>query len=273
VSLSTQKNTLCEENIEDQDVFSDDSDADDDNDDDDHDHDDDVCFDEFGQGGTTTLATVSTTVNTSLPKMVRKKSKLIKPSSTNPNGNKNNIVMLKDQKIQNFDLMSSTKELSDEINHLKMNPSQTSKYIACWKIVNLVFEIFKHSWLRCRHLGVIMIHFFQGHIKRSKHFGSYRVELVVLLFHRLTDIQNFDVITKRLMPSEIACLYCRLGYLKVFNPMKPEGAHFLNISNREERIIIKLMGALSTLEPGETWIDETFQWELEMDPIPGWYVH
>ena len=117
-----------------------------------------------------------------------------------------------------------------------------------------------------------MTHFFQGHIKRSKYFGSYRVELIVLLFHRLTDVQNFDLITKRLMPAEVGCLYCRLGYLKLFNPMKPEGAHFLNIANREERVLTKLLGALSTHEAGESWVDKSFQWELEMDPIPGWCV-
>ena len=165
---------------------------------------------------------------------------------------------------------SSSKELSREIKKLKLNPTKAGKYIACWKSVNMLFELFKDSWLRCRHLALIISHFFQGHMKRSKYFGSYRVELVVLLFHRLTDVQNFDLITKRLMPYEIACLYCRIGYLKLFNPMKPEGSHFLNISNREERILTKMMGALSTLEPGENWIDETFQWELEMDPIPGW---
>jgi hypothetical protein len=119
-------------------------------------------------------------------------------------------------------------------------------------------------------MALLVTHFYQGHIKRAKFFGSYRVELVVLLFHRLTDVQNFDVITKWLMPFEVACLYCRLGYLKLFNPMKPEGSHFLNISNREERVITKIMGALSTLEPGENWIDETFQWQLDMDVIPGW---
>ena len=161
-------------------------------------------------------------------------------------------------------------ELSAEIKSMRIEAARKNRFATSWKIVKLAFEIFKRSWLRCRHLAVIVNHFFQGHIKRSKHFGSYRVELVVLLFHRLTDVQNFDLITKRLMPYEIACLYCRIGYLKLFNPMKPEGSHFLNISNREERILTKLMGALSAVEPGENWIDETFQWELEMDPIPGW---
>jgi hypothetical protein len=155
----------------------------------------------------------------------------------------------------------------------KMKKNKNGKFIACWKIVNLIFEIFKHSWLRCRHLAVLVTHFHHGQIKRTKFFGSYRVEMIVMLFHRLTDVQNFDLISKRLAPFEVACLYCRLGYLKLFNPMKPEGAHFLNISNREERVITKIMGALSTLEPGENWIDETFQWELDMDVIPGWLVY
>ena len=187
---------------------------------------------------------------------------------------KTNPVLLKNHKIKSFAINEEcvqSEDLDGEMKKMKTN--KNGKFIACWKIVNLIFEIFKHSWLRCRHLAVLVTHFHHGQIKRTKFFGSYRVEMIVMLFHRLTDVQNFDLITKRLAPFEVACLYCRLGYLKLFNPMKPEGAHFLNISNREERVITKIMGALSTLEPGENWIDETFQWELDMDVIPGWLVY
>jgi len=167
-------------------------------------------------------------------------------------------------------LREEASKRTEEMKILKQVRGVKGKYISCWRTVNLIFDLFKRSWLRCRHIALIITHFLQGHLKRTKFFGSYRVELVVLLFDRLTDIQNFDVITKRLMSHEIACLYTRLGYLTIFNPMKVEGSHFLNLSNREERIIAKILAVLSAIEPGENWRDESFQWDLEVSPIPGW---
>jgi hypothetical protein len=254
-------NKVCEDDI-DSNVSSDSDDSDEDNDD---------FFDQIEGINPATTHTAAEDKTISLPNAskIKKRNAILVKSKSTPIENTNEsvverkTVMLKDL---NSDCLPSLMKVG------KKKQKNNDHNITCWRIVNLIFEVFKHSWLRCRHLGVLMTHFFQGHIKRTKYFGSYRVELVVLLFHRLTDVQNFDVISKHLMASELACLYCRLGYLKLFNPLKPEGVHFLNIGNREERIITKMMGTLSVQEPGENWINETFQWELEVDPIPGWYV-
>jgi hypothetical protein len=182
-----------------------------------------------------------------------------------------NMIRFFDHKSQSSGILNEeATSYAESIKAIKLANHKNTKYITCWKTVCLMVDIFKESWLRCRHMALLMSYFMQGSIKRTKFFGSYRVELIILLSGRLTDLQNFDVVMKRLMPHEIACLYVRLGYLNLFNPMKIEGPHFLNISNREERIIAKLLAALSTLEPGENWIDETFQWEVDSDPIPGW---
>jgi hypothetical protein len=75
---------------------------------------------------------------------------------------------------------------------------------------------------------------------------------------------------KILSPSEVACVYCRLGWLNLYNPCKPEGAWELDMSRREERVIAKTLCVLATNEPGDNWVFETFRWMRSMESMPGW---
>jgi hypothetical protein len=75
---------------------------------------------------------------------------------------------------------------------------------------------------------------------------------------------------KILSPSEAACVYCRLGWLNIYNPCKPEGAWELDMSRREERVVAKTLCVLATNEPGDNWVFETFRWMRSMESMPGW---
>ena len=75
---------------------------------------------------------------------------------------------------------------------------------------------------------------------------------------------------KILAPSEVACVYCRLGWLNVYNPCKPEGAWELDMARREERVLAKTLCVLATNEPGDNWVFNTFRWMRSMDSMPGW---
>ena len=85
-------------------------------------------------------------------------------------------------------------------------------------------------------------------------FGTYRVEVVVTLFNRIVDLHNFDMVLSVLTPHEVGCVQCRIGLLHYFNPMKPEGFHTCDLSCREERVLAKILAALSFVEPGENWV-------------------
>lgn len=85
-------------------------------------------------------------------------------------------------------------------------------------------------------------------------FGTYRVEVVVNLFHRLVDLHNFELVLSVLTPHEVACVQCRIGLLNILNPMKPEGFHAVDLGSREERVAAKILAALSFVEPGENWV-------------------
>ena len=138
------------------------------------------------------------------------------------------------------------------------------------KMLSALIDVFQRVWLRSRHLALMLQCFSDGAIVRMPDFGSYRVEVVVVLFCRVVDVQHFDLVWEKLQPQEIACIYCRLGMLSFFNPLKLEGCYSLDVSRYEERVVAKMLAALSTVEPGENWINESFRWEYFSDCIPGW---
>ena len=143
-------------------------------------------------------------------------------------------------------------------------------YSKCNKIVGIIVDMLTRVFIRARHLALIVKWFHLGRANRTRHFGSYRVDLIVYLFGRIVDLHNFDLVVAVLTPYEVACLNCRIGILNIFNPMKPEGCICLNISRREERIVTKILALLSVSEPGANWVDSSFRWEIDGNPMPGW---
>ena len=65
-------------------------------------------------------------------------------------------------------------------------------------------------WVYCRHIALICELFHLGAVAKSS-MGSYRVELVVMWFDRILDVQNFEVILAVLSAEEQAALYARIG--------------------------------------------------------------
>jgi hypothetical protein len=91
------------------------------------------------------------------------------------------------------------------------------------RIVSAIVDVLSRVYIRSRHLALITKWFKLGKCHKTRHFGTYRVELVVLLFSRVVDTHNFDLVLNVLAPYEAACVTCRLGILNIFNPTKPEG--------------------------------------------------
>jgi hypothetical protein len=45
-----------------------------------------------------------------------------------------------------------------------------------------------------------------------------------------------------LSPYEAGCIYMRVGWLKIYNPMKPEGAYVLDIGRTWEEKQVRVRG-------------------------------
>jgi hypothetical protein len=118
-----------------------------------------------------------------------------------------------------------------------------------------------------------------GSIVKLEFFSTHRVDMIINLFDRIIDIQNFDIILRLLNPFEKACLYCRLGWLILFNPLRPDNCYELNLSRFEERRVLKILLLLQFKDfdnvscvPDGNWIEKEFKWRRNIDKIENWVI-
>ena len=106
-----------------------------------------------------------------------------------------------------------------------------------------------------------------GHLSPE---SRLRVELTLHLFSRIADLAHFDVILSELSPRERAQVTHRLGWLNIFSPYRAELGFALDLREREDRVVAKLLVHMSVIEPGENVVDGQFAWDRCLDPVPGW---
>lgn len=161
----------------------------------------------------------------------------------------------------------------DDFTHklgLLMN-SNVSDDAKSRKLIDCLEESLGRMWILSRHLALLVSLFKKvGYKKSTEYYGTHRVDLIVLMFGAVVDLHNFDIVLKELDAYETACLYCRIGLLNIYNPCKPEGSWELDLSRREERLVVKTLCLLATNEPGDNWTTQIFKWQRDMDPMPGW---
>ena len=100
-----------------------------------------------------------------------------------------------------------------------------------------------------------------------KPFGSTRVEVIVTLFNQIADMVNFPSIAKVLTSFEKACLIFRLGWLAVWNPLRPDGIYTLQLKRREERQLARILIALLVSGPNMQWSSVTYTAPGEALPV------
>lgn len=139
------------------------------------------------------------------------------------------------------------------------------------RLVDVLDDLFSKTWIYARHLALMLECFVQyGYYRQTPYFGTYRVELVIHLYPRVIDLHNFELVMSVLSPYEAACVTCRIGFLRVFNPCKPEGAWELDLSRHEERLIVKMLCMLGIYEPGNNFLHASFRWSRDVEALPGW---
>ncbi len=72
---------------------------------------------------------------------------------------------------------------------LKMKKNIHSSYNAKYmKILRAITDVITRVYIFARHLTLIIKWFLIGRTHKTRHFGTYRVELLILLFSRVVDI-------------------------------------------------------------------------------------
>jgi len=166
------------------------------------------------------------------------------------------------------------RELKDRMSQLLNQTTGISIHAKASRFVEVIEESFQQLWILTRHLAFILKQFKSlfSDCSKTKSFGSYQVDIIVYLFPRIIDIHNFELIFELLNAYDCACVINRIGFLYIFNPLKPEITIELDMSRREDRVIAKMIVYLSVDEPGLNLTYKRFQWKRDIDPIPGWDV-
>jgi hypothetical protein len=128
-------------------------------------------------------------------------------------------------------------------------------------------------WLECRHVAILLDVFSTYGQSSRSNFGSYRVELLIILFDRIIDLHNVELIWAVLNAEEHAALIARVGYLNLFNPCKCEGGWSLSLSRWEEVQLIRIMVHLSVVEPGQNLLNPVFALYRGSAPVPSWELN
>ncbi len=126
--------------------------------------------------------------------------------------------------------------------------TSTATNVTLNRLLMTFLDILAGKYITCAQL-VVLLELFPSDIVVSYPFSTYRVELVVTMYNRLTDIINIDLVLSVLTMKEEAMLIYRLGWLCIVNSLKLEGVYYdLNLLDREERIVAKLIIATAFYE-------------------------
>ena len=152
----------------------------------------------------------------------------------------------------------------------------TDVYKACM-CADLFGRLFSASLITCSQLCLLIQLIFAcypqwKYFEKIKHFGTYICDFIVAIYPNILDIHNINLVLSQLSNEDIASIYCRIGYLNIFNPVKPEGYYELNCQRYEERQVAKMLLMISFHEPGGNFIFKSFRWKRFMEPIPAWDI-
>jgi hypothetical protein len=181
------------------------------------------------------------------------------PGPLSPGSSKNRVPSLK---AFNPDF---AEEFSRKLSHL--NPLMTGNTgkssnipaadprleseIAAFKQLKLVEACLGHLWLYCRQICCLLKYFKDAtNFGLVQRYGTFAVEMLVFLHPRIVDLYNIDVVLSMLSAEDVAAFICRVGWLNVFNPMKPNGYYVLNVGVSEERAVTKMLFTIDRVDNG-----------------------
>jgi hypothetical protein len=98
------------------------------------------------------------------------------------------------------------------------------------------------------------------------------VELVVSVFPFITNLVDISDVITLLQPAQQAELYYRIGWLNLWNPIRPDGYTELNLMRREERQIAKLAMHLLMCDAAVKWCDEEYSFKRYDLHLGGWQL-
>lgn len=100
-----------------------------------------------------------------------------------------------------------------------------------------------------------------------------RVQLLLIFFGRLTDLENlYRILDELFTIDERVEAYHRLGILNCIDPIRPDRFYRLDLRRWDHREMTKLLVKLASAEPGDNWEDPQYRWGKYDEAVPGWQL-
>jgi hypothetical protein len=121
-------------------------------------------------------------------------------------------------------------------------------------------------WITCAQAAFIASRFPQ--------FGNenhpLRESVIVYLFSRVIDLENFHSVVSTLPATNTSDLYRRVGWLNAINPYEVDFLFTLNLSYADERLMAATLAKFAAVEPGENMLEPRYRRSFDDMFIFGW---
>ena len=147
-----------------------------------------------------------------------------------------------------------------------------ASYMRAKRTVDALLDTLGGRLMTCAQMCVMLDRLPEGGFFVKNVYSSLKVDMIIPFFGQLVDPINFEMVLRILSPMEVGMLQFRLGWLNIWNPLKPEGYVLLDISRREERQVLRMLILLSVVEPGENWLDTGYRTSWNTEFAPNWHM-
>jgi hypothetical protein len=121
-------------------------------------------------------------------------------------------------------------------------------------------------WITCAQAAFIASRFPQ--------FGSeghpLRETVIVVLFSRVVDLENFRIVVETLPPNNFRGVYSRVGWMNAINPHEVDYLFNLDLSKGDERLLAATLSKFAAVEPGDNVLEPRHRRTYEDIFIYGW---
>ena len=117
--------------------------------------------------------------------------------------------------------------------------------------VEYVVEAIGNCSISCDQLSILLIAL--GNVDdvmvfndiQKKPYGTMKVEILIHVFNQICDPGNINRVLKLFTPHDRAALIFRIGILNVWSCLHPNGFYRLDLSKRDEKLVLKILLTLS----------------------------
>jgi hypothetical protein len=163
-------------------------------------------------------------------------------------------------KVAELDAETIKEQLAEKILKAKRAKLWTVEYVV---------EAIGNGSISCEQLATVFkefanandLHNFTDILKKP--YGTTKVEIFINVFNQISDPANINNVLKLFTPFDRATLIFRVGILNVWSSLYPDGYYKIDLSKKDEKLILRILITLSVAGSQ----DEFSEVDFRADPL------